>query len=63
MLFKPKPLKKNSIFSCCTKSVDQPQKDLAKSQNPIPCWQTTKILSTKYGNFYKCGYLCEIKCE
>jgi hypothetical protein len=63
MLVKPKPLNCFSIFSCCTKSGDQPQKDLAKSRNAIPCWPTTKNLWTKYGNFYKCAYLHEIKCE
>jgi len=41
-------LKKNFNFffpfiSCCTKTGDQPQEDLAKFRNPIPFWPTTKF--------------------
>ncbi len=42
--FKPKPLINFfSIFSCCTRSGDQPQEDLTKFLNPIPFGPTTKF--------------------
>ncbi len=39
------------IFSCCTKSDNQSQEDLAKSKNPLKCWQTTRTMLAKHANF------------